>query len=89
LDVAILQELVLWPLLQIHPDRPETLDRLQFSKDAAQTLAAAADHDAVFVLRPAQVAQVAAVAAAGETMPQKSTYFHPKLPSGLVFKSLA
>ena len=30
LDVAVLQELVLSPLLDIHPDRPETLDRLTF-----------------------------------------------------------
>jgi uncharacterized protein (DUF1015 family) len=32
--------------------------------------------------------QVAAVALAGETMPQKSTYFYPKLLSGLLFKRL-
>ena len=48
-----------------------------------------AEQDVAFVLRPPRMAQIAAVAAAGETMPQKSTYFHPKLPSGLVFKSLA
>jgi hypothetical protein len=89
LDVAVLQELILKPLLQIHPDRPETLERLSFTKDAAEAMRASRDHDAAFVLRPPRMAQVAAVAAAGETMPQKSTYFHPKLPSGLVFKSLA
>jgi uncharacterized protein (DUF1015 family) len=89
LDVAVLQELVLWPLLQIHPDHPETLARLAFTHDDHAALAAAPEHDAVFVLRPVQVAQVAAVAQGGQTMPQKSTYFYPKLPSGLVFKSLA
>lgn len=89
LDVAVLQELVLWPLLQIHPDRPETLERLSFTKDAAAAMQAGSPHDVAFVLRPPRLAQIAAVAAAGETMPQKSTYFHPKLPSGLVFKSLA
>jgi uncharacterized protein (DUF1015 family) len=45
--------------------------------------------EAAFLLRAPTVAQVAAVARAGETMPQKSTYFYPKLPSGLLFHPLA
>jgi uncharacterized protein (DUF1015 family) len=88
LDVAVLQELILSPILDIHPDRPETLERLSFSKDAHAALKAAVEHDAVFILRPTRMEQVADVALAGETMPQKSTYFYPKLLSGLVFKSL-
>jgi uncharacterized protein (DUF1015 family) len=88
LDVAVLQELVLLPLLGIHPDRPATLDRLRFSKDAHEALGMVAEHDAVFILRPTRMDQVAQVALAGETMPQKSTYFYPKLLSGLLFKRL-
>ena len=88
LDVAVLQELVLSPLLDVHPDRPATLDRLSFSKDADAALKAAGEHDAVFILRSTRMDQVAAVASGGETMPQKSTYFYPKLLSGLLFKSL-
>jgi uncharacterized protein (DUF1015 family) len=89
LDVSVLQELVLSPLLDIHPDRPETLERLSFSKDAHAALQAIDEgHDAVFILNPTPMEQVAQVALAGETMPQKSTYFYPKLLSGLVFKSL-
>ncbi|HEY5505938.1 MAG TPA: DUF1015 domain-containing protein, partial [Coriobacteriia bacterium] len=88
LDVAVLQELILSPLLDVHPDRPETLERLSFSKDAHAAMKAVSDHDVVFILNPTQMAQVAAVALAGETMPQKSTYFYPKLLSGLLFKSL-
>jgi uncharacterized protein (DUF1015 family) len=87
LDVAVLQELVLSPLLGIHPDRPETLDRLGFVKDARAALLSTEDHDVVFVLRPTSMEQLRAVALAGETMPQKSTYFYPKLLSGLVFRS--
>jgi hypothetical protein len=41
-----------------------------------------------FLLRPPTIEQVRAVAARGETMPQKSTYFYPKLPSGLLFLPL-
>ena len=40
---------------------------------------------AAFLLQPVTVAQVARFAHAGETMPQKSTFFYPKLTSGLLF----
>jgi uncharacterized protein (DUF1015 family) len=40
--------------------------------------------DAAFLLEPTPVAAIAAVAADGDVMPQKSTYFHPKALTGLV-----
>ena len=40
--------------------------------------------DAAFLLEPTPVASIAAVARAGEVMPQKSTYFYPKALSGLL-----
>jgi uncharacterized protein (DUF1015 family) len=43
---------------------------------------------AAFLLRPPTIEQVRAVAERGETMPQKSTYFFPKLVSGLLFHPL-
>lgn len=88
LDVAVVQELVLDPLLDIHPDRPETLDRLSFIKDAGEAFAATADHDVALVLRSTRMDQMRSVALAGETMPQKSTYFYPKLLSGLVMRAM-
>ncbi len=88
LDVAIVQELVLDPLLDIHPDRPETLDRLSFVKDADEAVAATAEHDVALLLRSTRMDQLRAVALAGETMPQKSTYFYPKLLSGLVMRAM-
>jgi len=87
LDVTVVQELVLNPLLGIHPDRPETLERLRFVKDADEALAATATHDVAFILRATRMDQLCDVALAGETMPQKSTYFYPKLLSGLLFRS--
>jgi len=87
LDVTVLQELVLDSLLDIHPDRPETLERLRFVKDADEALAATASHDVAFILRATRMDQLRDVALAGETMPQKSTYFYPKLLSGLLFRS--
>ena len=40
--------------------------------------------DAAFLLEPTPVGAIAAVARAGEVMPQKSTYFYPKALSGLL-----
>jgi uncharacterized protein (DUF1015 family) len=88
LDVAVLQELVLDPLLDISTDRPQALERLSFVKDTGEALAATADRDAAFILRPTRMDQLRAVALAGETMPQKSTYFYPKLLSGLVLRAM-
>ena len=44
--------------------------------------------DAAFLLAPTPVSSVMAVAAAGEFMPPKSTYFYPKAATGLVFDPL-
>jgi uncharacterized protein (DUF1015 family) len=41
------------------------------------------------LMRATPVAQIVDVAEAGESMPAKSTFFHPKLPSGLVIHPLA
>jgi uncharacterized protein (DUF1015 family) len=87
LDVTVLQELILKPLLGIDPDVPETLDRLSFAKTVDDAFAEGAD--ATFLLNATRMAQLREVALAGETMPQKSTYFYPKLASGLVMRSLA
>lgn len=87
LDVTVLQEMILKPLFGITPDDHATLDRLSFVKDAHVALSAT-NADAAFVLAPTRMAQLRAVALAGETMPQKSTYFYPKLLSGLLFRSL-
>ena len=44
--------------------------------------------EAALLVRPPAVELVRELAERGETMPQKSTYFYPKLPSGLVFHPL-
>ena len=69
-----------------------TLDRLGLQDvtytprtDEAVALVDSGRAEAAFLLRPPTMEQVEAVAEAGETMPQKSTYFYPKLFSGLLF----
>jgi uncharacterized protein (DUF1015 family) len=46
------------------------------------------EYDAAFLMRPTPVEQVRDVAAEGENMPPKSTYFFPKLLTGLLFNPL-
>jgi uncharacterized protein (DUF1015 family) len=58
------------------------------SADEARAAVDAGEAEAAFLLRPPTVEQVVAVASAGRTMPQKSTYFYPKLTSGLLFLPL-
>jgi uncharacterized protein (DUF1015 family) len=58
------------------------------SADEARAAVDAGTAETAFLLRPPTVDQVAAVARAGRTMPQKSTYFYPKLTSGLLFLPL-
>ena len=53
----------------------EALDWVEAAKDGA---------DAAFLLEPTPVAEIAAVAADGDVMPQKSTYFYPKALTGLI-----
>lgn len=61
---------------------------VSYSKSAADAIervdAAVDGADAAFLLEPTPVASIAAVAADGDVMPQKSTYFFPKALTGLV-----
>jgi uncharacterized protein (DUF1015 family) len=74
---------------------PRVVDALRpegvtYTADAAAAIAAVdrGDAEAAFLLEPVTVEQVARFAHAGETMPQKSTFFYPKLTSGLVLYPL-
>jgi uncharacterized protein (DUF1015 family) len=64
--------------------------RVAYVKDAAEAVAMTTDGGsaATFLLDGPPVTAVTRVAAAGEVMPQKSTFFDPKAPTGLVFGPL-
>jgi uncharacterized protein (DUF1015 family) len=87
LDVTLLHGLVLEGLLGIDRAAQEAQRNLTYIKDTAQALArtAAGEGQVCFVMSPTRVDQVRAVAEAGEVMPQKSTFFYPKIASGVVF----
>ena len=58
-------------------------------KTVAYAMVTSGDYEAAFLMRPTPVEQVREVAAAGENMPPKSTYFFPKLLTGLLFNPLS
>jgi uncharacterized protein (DUF1015 family) len=90
LDTAVVEALVLKGALGMSEDDISHLHGLNYSKDAGDARAAVADGraDAAFFMRPTPVEQVREVAEAGESMPPKSTFFFPKIPTGLVFNPL-
>jgi uncharacterized protein (DUF1015 family) len=65
-------------------------DGVTYTPERAEAVATVdrGDAEAAFLLRPTRIEDVWTVARRGETMPQKSTYFYPKLTSGLLFHPL-
>jgi uncharacterized protein (DUF1015 family) len=90
LDAVILEELVLKGSLGMSADDIAAKRGLGYAKSIREARAAVGEgrYDAAFLMRPTPVAQVRDVAFAGETMPPKSTFFFPKLLTGLVFNPL-
>ncbi len=90
LDAAALEELFLKEAVGLSADDIAAKKGLGYtpSTEAAVANLKAKEYDAAFFLRPTPVDQVRAVAAAGETMPPKSTYFFPKLLTGIVMNPL-
>jgi len=95
LDVALLHELVLERGLGITREAQSQNTNLRYYKSTDEALAVArgergdaADVQLVCFMNPTPVADVRAVCDSGEVMPQKSTFFYPKIPTGLVFHDL-
>jgi uncharacterized protein (DUF1015 family) len=91
LDTAVLEALILKRALQMTDDQIDHLEGLGYARNAneALELVQSGEYDAAFFMSPTPIKRVQAVAAAGETMPPKSTYFFPKVPTGLVFNPLS
>ena len=90
LDTAVLEALILKGALGMTDQDIDHLDGLDYARDFEQALelVQSGERDAAFFVAPTPIEQVRAVAAAGESMPPKSTYFFPKVPTGLVFNPL-
>ena len=90
LDTAVLEALVFKGALGMTEDDVANKRGIDYSKSFADAREAVESSrvDAAFFMRSTPVEQVQAVAEAGESMPPKSTYFFPKIPTGLVFNPL-
>lgn len=91
LDTAVLEALVLQGVLGMTEDDVAHLKGLGYSRTDAEALrlVESGEYDCAFFLRGAPVQQVRDIAAAGVNMPPKSTFFYPKVPTGLMFNPLA
>ncbi len=89
LDVTLLQSRILKKILGMTDEDIHTKKYINYVIDPSQALRAVREEDAqvVFFIHPPAIEQVKAVAESGLVMPQKSTYFYPKLLSGLVMYS--
>jgi uncharacterized protein (DUF1015 family) len=94
LDVSILHKLILEELLGIDEEKQTQGQNLQYIKDTATaiddsiTRIDAGQVQVAFFMNPVKIQQLKTVTDAGERMPQKSTYFYPKVYSGLTINRL-
>jgi|FLOH01.1.fsa_nt_gi uncharacterized protein (DUF1015 family) len=91
LDAAVLEALILQGPLGLTEDDISHLNGLGYSRndDEALALLASGKYDAAFFLSGAPIEQIQEIAAAGINMPPKSTFFTPKVPTGLIFNPLS
>jgi uncharacterized protein (DUF1015 family) len=89
-DVAVLHGAVLEGMLGISQQAQAAQTNLLYVKDTGDAVRRilAKEGSVLFLMNSTPVRQVREVALAGEVMPQKSTYFYPKVPTGLVMHRL-
>ncbi len=88
LDIAVLDRVILADILDIRPDGTNSNAGVRFVERTEKALAelGSPGYDVAFFVNPTSMEEIRDVAAAGEKMPQKSTYFYPKPITGLVFR---
>jgi uncharacterized protein (DUF1015 family) len=86
LDVSVLQKLILENFLGIDDKALAGGEIVRYTRDAREAVRAVDEGRcrAAFLMNPTLIAEVMEVAGNGEKMPQKSTFFYPKLITGLV-----
>jgi uncharacterized protein (DUF1015 family) len=90
LDTAVLEKLILMDALGLTEDDISHLHGLDYARTPEQARAKvdAGEAQAAFLMNASPVERVRDVAVAGENMPPKSTYFFPKVLTGMVFNPL-
>lgn len=90
LDVTVLHTLLLEQVLGIDKENMARQQNLRYTRSAEEAIDSVrkGESTAAFLLNPTRIEEIRAVAEAGDKMPQKSTYFYPKLKTGLVMNQL-
>jgi uncharacterized protein (DUF1015 family) len=90
LDVTTLHLLLLDHVLGLGPEEQIQAETIRYSQDEETVLQALEKEDfqAAFILNPPKAEDILAIANTGEKMPQKTTYFYPKLISGLIINKI-
>lgn len=90
LDVTILHTLILEKIFGIDAENMAKQINLTYTKifDEAISSVQQGESQCAFILNPTRVSEIREVASNGEKMPQKSTYFYPKMITGLVMNQL-
>ncbi len=90
LDVSILHLLILGQIFGLTPEQQVGGENIRYAQDEEATLQTLEkeDYQAAFILNATKKEEVLAIVSAGEKMPQKSTYFYPKLLSGLIVNKI-
>jgi uncharacterized protein (DUF1015 family) len=90
LDVSTLHLLILEHILGMTADEQVKGENIRYSQDEEFVLQALEkeDYQAAFILNATKTEEIQAIVASDEKMPQKSTYFYPKLLSGLIVNQI-
>jgi uncharacterized protein (DUF1015 family) len=90
LDVSTLHLLILEHILGMSGELQESGDAIRYSQDEESVLQTLEKEDfqAAFILNATKKEEIQPIVAGGDKMPQKSTYFYPKLPSGLIVNKI-
>lgn len=90
LDVTVLHRVIFEELLKITPEAQAGEKNIIYWKETQKAIdeTRKGHCELTFLLNPTRIEQMEEVANAGEKMPQKSTFFYPKIVSGLVLHSL-
>ena len=90
LDVSTLHLLILEHILGMAPELQEQGETIQYSQDEEAVLQTLEKENfqAAFILTATKAEEIQSIVSGGEKMPQKSTYFYPKLPSGLIINKM-
>jgi len=88
LDVTVLHSVVLEHLLNIDKEAQEAKTHIFYYKDIEAAIAERERGQVLFLMNATPVEQVRRVSDAGKVMPQKSTFFYPKIASGIVFNRI-